>query len=71
MTGCIAANTTITVPATPTVVTVNWADLAGGAPEASLDPAEITGIEFALDWADCVATPYELDLTIDNVTLVQ
>jgi len=70
-TGCIAASTTITVPATPTVVTVNWADLTGGAPEATLDPAEVTGIEFALDCADCVATPYELDLTIDNVTLVQ
>jgi hypothetical protein len=68
---CLAASTTITVPSTPTVVTVNFADLTGGAPEATLNPAEVTSIDFALDCADCTMNPYELDLTIDDVTLVE
>jgi hypothetical protein len=69
--GCAPASATIDVSTTSKVVTLSWSDFTGGVPEAGVNPAEITGIAFALDCADCMATPYDLDVTIDDLLLVE
>jgi len=49
---CHAAGKDIAVTSTPTVVTVNFADLAGGLPTAGVDGSDIVGLEWALAWKE-------------------
>jgi hypothetical protein len=70
MADCVTPSTMVTVPATQGVVTINFADLTGGVPEATVNTAEVVGMQFEFDCVDCTATPYEVNLTIDDVTLV-
>jgi hypothetical protein len=68
---CRSPHTQITVPATPGTVTVHWADLADGMPTSTLDNMQVTGFNFAFDCGSCLTTPYAVDLTIDDLALVQ
>jgi hypothetical protein len=80
---CKPASATFTVTGSTTTVTLRWTDFTGGNPSASPSPAEIRGIGFAppdpytYGWDNdaCVvtrtATPYNLDITIGDITLVQ
>lgn len=60
----------VTLSATPTVVTVHWADLVGGKPNASVDPAQITSVWWSFPWTGASDTPYPVDITVDNIQLV-
>jgi hypothetical protein len=66
---CSPSTYTITVPATPEVMTVTWDDFAEGSPSVGVDPAEIWQFQWDFDWADGT-TPYPVDITLDEVTLV-
>jgi hypothetical protein len=48
-----------------------WTDFLGGSPNASPNPAEITGISInpTLDYSG-TASPYTLDLIIDDLELI-
>jgi hypothetical protein len=65
---CTPSTYTVTVPSTPTVVTVSWSDFTAGAPSAGVDPAEIWQFQWDFDWADGT-TPYPVDVTLDDVEL--
>jgi hypothetical protein len=67
---CSPATYTVTVPSSPTVVTVTWADFTGGAPSAGVDPSEIWQFQWDFDWADGT-TPFPVDVTLDDVMLVE
>lgn len=67
--GCLAASTMITVPSSMSTVQVAFDSLTGGAPEAGVNAAEITGIQLEFDCTDCTTAPYEVNLTIDDITL--
>jgi hypothetical protein len=58
----------VDVPVTTTVNTfkVKWADLKGGAPQASVTAASLSGIVWTFDWIDG-ATPFPVDVTLDDV----
>jgi hypothetical protein len=58
---------------TPLTVTIPWVEFIGGMPEATTNPTEIREIGFALDWqfAYTEADAYAVDLTVDDVTLVE
>ncbi|HYQ00168.1 MAG TPA: hypothetical protein VER96_15940 [Polyangiaceae bacterium] len=47
---CHAAEKPVPVTSTPTVITVNFADLTGGVPTAGVSGADVVGIEWALAW---------------------
>lgn len=77
---CVPGGKDITVSATPTTVTVLWADLLGGAPETAINAAQITGLAFAATWDWAWTTggggvptehQYPIDIVVDDVTLVQ
>ena len=71
---CAAPTYTVTVTATEQTVTVLWADLTGGRPQASVNPAEITSINWIFPnppgAGTATPTPYEADIVIDNLTFV-
>jgi hypothetical protein len=79
---CVQPSATITVTGSSTTVTLRWSDFTGGNPSVNPNPAEITGINFAppdpytYGWdADAgvgtlTVTPYTLDITIGDITLV-
>jgi hypothetical protein len=67
---CSDPKYTVTVPATPGTITVLWADLMGGLPEASVTPSEITSIWWSFPWNGAADTPYAVDITVDDIQLV-
>ena len=67
---CRSPHAQIAVPATPGTVTVHWTDLTGGVPTPTLNTTQVTGFNFAFDCGSCLMTPYPVDLTIDDVTLL-
>jgi hypothetical protein len=50
-------------------VTVLWNELTGGRPRATVDPAQIDGLQWVLVWAPGLAS-YAVDLTLDDVAFV-
>jgi hypothetical protein len=80
---CTDASVTVTLSDTATTVTLHWTDFTGGSPNASPNPAEITGIQFqppapyTYPWDNDAGTvvrtlsnPYNLNVTIGDITLV-
>jgi hypothetical protein len=64
----------IPVTTIPTTVTVLWADLASGKPEAFVNPAELVYINWVLPSpvgaGTTSVTPYPVDIVIDDVVFV-
>jgi hypothetical protein len=69
--GCADATKSISVPTTPTTITVLWSDFTGGQPDASPKPEQITGIYWNLPWNGTGSASYAADLTIDNLKFIQ
>jgi hypothetical protein len=71
---CEPANADVVVTPAGSEVTVRFADLARGRPEASVNPAEITQIEWQLPPFDVVDAgafqSYDVDLHIDDIRFV-
>jgi hypothetical protein len=71
---CASPAFTVPVTATETTIEVLWADLAGGAPAASPDPAEITGINWSFPAPAGAGTPtpttYAAEVFIDDLTFI-
>jgi hypothetical protein len=69
---CTPPSLAIPLQTAPTVVTVHWTDLIGGAPDPSItDPAHLTGIEWDLPWPCTGGTPYSVNITVQNVEFIQ
>jgi hypothetical protein len=72
---CLAPRIVLPVSAEPTEVFVPFAALANGSPEATLNPAEITAVQWALPVpvpGDAgVNEPYAVDLIIDDIRFVE
>jgi hypothetical protein len=66
-TTCTLPNVKIPVTATAAPQTVLFASLTNGAPLPSPNPAAITGIAWNFAWN---ATPYPVEVYIDNIELV-
>ena len=69
---CSASSATVSnITTTPQTVRLLWTDFLGGSPNASPNPAEITGISInpTLDYSG-TASPYTLDLIIDDLELI-
>jgi hypothetical protein len=69
---CTPASLTVgNIAPTPQTVRLLWADFGNGMPTATPNPAEITAIAFTptLDWSG-TASPYSLDLVIDDLALI-
>jgi hypothetical protein len=66
---CAVPSTAIPVAATPTAVTILWADLTGGKPQASVSPSKLTGISFYFNYSFSTA-PFPVDITIDDLSFV-
>jgi hypothetical protein len=63
---CLAPHADVSVTATANTVKIKWADLKGGAPQASVSPNSLSGIVWIWDWV-AGATPFATDITIDDV----
>lgn len=72
---CLAPRIVLPVGAEPTEVFVSFAALANGSPDATLNPAEITAVQWALPvpvTSDAGANqPYAVDLIIDDIRFVE
>jgi hypothetical protein len=66
---CTAPSKAIPVTATPTKVTILWADLILGKPQASVTPSKLTGISFYFTWSG-TAVAYPVDITIDDLSFI-
>jgi hypothetical protein len=66
--------TGIPVTTTPTTVTVLWAELTGGKPDASVTPSELVSISWVLPNPTGVGTtsvvPYPVDIVVDDIQFV-
>ncbi len=69
--GCVSPSKNITVPTTPTTISVTWAELTGGTPEASPTPTEITAMSWAFYWAESGVAPYPVDVTLDDLGFIE
>jgi hypothetical protein len=71
--GCSNPSKRISVTATPTLVSVPWADFAGGSPDAYVaTPAEIIAITWQLPWDPWTnpENPYAVDIVIDDLSFI-
>jgi len=66
---CHSAYTQLPVPTAPASTSVRFADLRGGVPAPSADPAQLLSLEFSLPWSS-TAQPYAVDVTLGNVSLI-
>jgi hypothetical protein len=71
---CASPSFSVPVTATETTIEVRWAGLAGGRPNASVDPAEITSISWNFPAPAGAGTPdampYAVDLYIDDLAFI-
>jgi hypothetical protein len=67
--GCVDPLVQISATPSPSVRNVLWSDFTGGAPEASVTPSEIVSIYWYFPWSSG-ATPYPLDLVIDDLQFI-
>jgi len=69
---CHFAQYSVTVPTGGGVVTVNFADTPSraGLPVAGVDGKDLLGIQWGFSWAGMTDTPYDVDLTVDDVMFV-
>lgn len=76
---CAAPSYSVTVTETQQTVSVLWADFTGGAPNAAVNPAQITGMQWVFPWewectvesgGDPASCAYDINVTIDNITLL-
>ena len=68
--GCADPTKSITVPTTPTTISVLWTDLTGGQPDVSPKADQISSIYVNLSWNATTPTPYPADLTLDNISFI-
>lgn len=61
----------VPVTTTPTLIQVTWADFTGGAPEASVTPSELSRFGWFVEWAGETDTPYDIDITIDDIAFME
>jgi len=57
-----------------THVQLLWSDFNGGSPRSTPDPTEIIGLTWAFDWTDWggkKSDPYPVDVTVDNIRLIE
>jgi hypothetical protein len=69
---CEAPSKVIMLTATPTPVVLRWSDISGGRRPPSFtgespDPAQVTHITWVPPWNEAGASPYMVDITIDNL----
>lgn len=57
----------VAVPAGGGVVSVKFSDLTGGLPVAGVDGKDLLGLQWAFTWAGATDTPYDVDVTVDDV----
>ncbi|HEY4015845.1 MAG TPA: hypothetical protein VGM06_21040 [Polyangiaceae bacterium] len=71
--GCNPAATNFPVTSTPQTFTIHWTDLAGGTPTPTLDtPTQIVRIGWQYIWPCLInPTPFQTNVTISNIQLVQ
>jgi hypothetical protein len=67
---CTSPAKAIPVTATPTTVTIPWADLTGGKPQASVTSSRLTGLSFYFTFSGTTAA-YPVDITIDDLSFAQ
>jgi hypothetical protein len=71
---CGSPSKTFAVTSSPTTVTVLWADLTGGKPQAGVTPSELTSIGFFVPPPVGVGTAsvstYAVDITLDDMQFV-
>ncbi len=68
---CASPSYQVTVTDTATTVEVPWAELVGGKPDATVNPAEITFIGWSFAPPEgagtATVTPYDVDVVIDDI----
>lgn len=72
-TACKPPVATFAVTSQPTVVTLRWADFAGGLPNAAADPSQITALYWVIHPPFPAGAPtqsYAIDITIDDIQFV-
>jgi hypothetical protein len=67
---CAPGAAPFTVTTTPTVVTFRWEDLVGGSPVPAIDSSQVVQLQWEFDWPCTGATPFPVNVTIDDVKLV-
>jgi hypothetical protein len=73
---CTEALAAVDVTETPTTVSLMWADIKGGKPEANPNPAEILALRWLFKWdqaaaADAAANKYDVDVRLDDVKFIE
>jgi hypothetical protein len=63
---CLSPHVDVPVTTTANTVKVKWADLKGGAPQASVSPDSLSSIVWVWDWV-AGATSYPVDITLDDL----
>jgi len=66
---CHSAYTQLPVLPTPASATVRFVDFRGGMPAPDVDPAQMLSLGFSFSWSS-TAQPYDVDLTLGNVSLI-
>ncbi len=66
---CTGPSAAIPVTATPTKVTIPWANLTGGKPQLGVTPSKLTGMSFYFTWSG-TGVAYPVDVTIDDLSFV-
>jgi hypothetical protein len=64
---CHAGEFAIPVSAGGAEVSVTWAQIVGGIPNATVTGADVVGLEWAFTWAGATDTPYDVDVTVDDL----
>jgi hypothetical protein len=64
---CHPSSKDIMVSADAKTIEVKFSDLAGGVPVAAVSAKDVVGFEWAFSWTGASDTPYDADITIDDL----
>jgi hypothetical protein len=68
---CAPAEAEVPLSNTPMLVSLPWSDFTGGRPEGTPNAEEITGFGFYVTWGGDSDTPYEMDITLDDLSFME
>jgi hypothetical protein len=67
---CAPPRVRIDITESPAPISLPWVAFSDGSPSPTVDPSEIVQLSWGFEWVDGM-NPYAVDVTIDNVMLIE
>jgi hypothetical protein len=67
---CVPPSVNLDITESPAAIALPWGAFSDGSPSPAVDPHEVVLVRWDFEWADGM-NPYTVDVTLDNVMLIE